>query len=293
MAIDVYGHFSPYFMELVLKGEICPHIVCGVDVYFNPNTLVANRVFDESKPCRFSDKMFWGSRHFKIFHLSDPENYDSLTDIPELRDRMEELGVGRFSALSFELLESNDDDTAYVLTSLDYVELKDLVGHEKAGNYFKIMGATQIPSYLRHLKLFHEEGVNVTSVSGNSLVGNLGDWKVSSHGGIISVETPHFFSGGIPLDTAIELNDREDPSGERKIMGDYIRVHGYAGGRDPRKEGLPNERDLRRMKLENASMGDIKEECSKRDFPLFIGRYHIDGSDAFRVWAEVAKRFIE
>lgn len=134
------GGFSG-LAESAREGNIFPYVVCGVDVYRSPEAAIEDRTEIEiSKPLSASltdtaglhftainTGLFFSGRHYRIVHLLDLEEYDSCSDIAEVKERIKKLRVEGSGLLKGSYLESLDTDCAYVLTPLNEGELEELM----------------------------------------------------------------------------------------------------------------------------------------------------------------------
>ena len=222
----------------------------------------------------------------RLIDLENPDEYQPFSNVPELQRHMKDLKIKSANFLSGDTIEQNDTDTIYVLTPLDYLDFFALMDGKNVDSYFG-MG---IPNLPRHLRLFHDQGIKITSVS--PLEGRLGNWDVSSRGSIIAVETPGDFCGGIPLDAAIELHERPPLHKLGANLGGFIRPNGYTPAKDPRFVALPDEDGFKQIARDGMSIPEIRTIAQQASLPLFVGAYHIDSSKAFEAWAQVAKKFI-
>ncbi len=137
MKIVIEGIIESEIVESAKKGEIYPHVICGVDLYRTKEAALEDEAkIDLSRPFPFeinsatglylTREMYFSNRHYRILHLLNQEEYDPQTTIADVIDRMKELQAKGAGFVSKDVLEQEDVDTAYVLTPLDVTELKEL-----------------------------------------------------------------------------------------------------------------------------------------------------------------------
>ncbi|HIJ11598.1 TPA: hypothetical protein HA278_06070 [Candidatus Woesearchaeota archaeon] len=126
MELIYEGFVTNEIQEAAKQGDIFPHMVCGIDTYLPPNE-GQNVDLDMARPCPRNDRKFFAGRGYRIFHLRDPDEYDPHSTIPELRERLIELGAKGAGFLEETLLESDDSFVAYMATPLTEEEMKTLM----------------------------------------------------------------------------------------------------------------------------------------------------------------------
>ncbi len=141
--IELEGIVSSETIELARKGEIYPHLICGVDVYRTPEIAEEDGVeidrsrpyfsmTGEAKPHFLSPEtgMYFSGRYYRVINLLDLEDYDPHTTVSEVKERMKELKAKGAGFLTEKVLEVEDSDAAYVLTPLTDEEMSELMKPE-------------------------------------------------------------------------------------------------------------------------------------------------------------------
>ncbi len=138
--------------------------------------------------------------------------------------------------------------------------------------------------YREAKEMFDKHGIEYMEADGR-IHATLGPWQVTRNmrKGYWEAEAPWGSDQGIPLDIAIELHERPY---EGRHLGELVRVHRYAGGKDPREAALPKiepERDYGKK-----SIAQIGEEAREAGEPTFISSYHINGLGPLEIWIKTA-----
>lgn len=124
MEIELEGVVSPGVKEAVERGELPPHIICGVDVYMTPESAAEDgSVVNESRPCIYNRTMFFSSRHYRIIAARDGEDYRPCGTVEEIVLTAKKMGIRGAALLSQDVVEQDDGSAAYVLTPLDDIEM--------------------------------------------------------------------------------------------------------------------------------------------------------------------------
>lgn len=125
MKLTLLGLVAPEIEEAARKNEIYRHLVCGVEVYKRLDSCAEEEISSLDTQRILSNislNMFFGNRHYRVIHLTDPELYDPQSTLKDLGERIRELRIKGIGTLKEYILEQEDIDTAYVLTPLNEPE---------------------------------------------------------------------------------------------------------------------------------------------------------------------------
>ena len=128
--------------EQAKKGEIPQYFVCKVEVYrsiscakrdnIKPDLSRHLEIRDPKDPKKIIERNrdhYFTSRFYRVIDLTNPDEYIPCSDLPELRQELKQRSAKGINYLKekTEILEREEIDASYVLTSLMDTELSDLL----------------------------------------------------------------------------------------------------------------------------------------------------------------------
>ena len=137
MKIETFGTISPEVTELAKQCEIPRYLVCGVDVYSY------SLPGPKAEPKKTGSKPEIVDHHYRVIDLIETDDYLPCTTIAdliaELRTRISELTEDKLNFIKEkvdpltgqnkpgEILEFDDDESIFKLTSLTREEMEELL----------------------------------------------------------------------------------------------------------------------------------------------------------------------
>jgi hypothetical protein len=135
MVLNLERMITREIHEAVDSGQIAPYIVCAVNLYATKESAdKEGRSVNPKRVCRirpgiglFPGEKYLLDRHYLIVDIRFEQTYP-CTDIAELAREMHKMRVRNYNRIEKEVLEQDDEETAYVWAPLTDTEAKELEG---------------------------------------------------------------------------------------------------------------------------------------------------------------------